>query len=130
MPDLDFSELDDLAADFGRLAEELVPHASAAVKLTAANVKAAWAGKLKGSRGLPQASRSIRYAMLTKSTSKISAEVRPRLGGQGSLVWAVEFGSLSTAPRNYGRNSAQENTDAFVDGINKAVAEAERAAGF
>jgi hypothetical protein len=130
MPDFDFSELDDLADDFGRISENLVPFASAAVKTTAADVKASWAGKLKGSRTLPQASRSIRYAMLTKSETKISAEVRPRLGGQGSLVWVREFGSLSTAPRLDGQNSAQENSDAFLDRITRAVADAERAAGF
>jgi len=125
----DASELDALVADFGRVPGTLGDFVHGGVKDTAQDVKTAWAGKLTGSRGLPRASKSISYLVLRRAGDEISAEVKPRLGGQGSLVWVTEFGSLSTAPRNYGRNSAQENTEAFVDRMTKAIADAQREAG-
>jgi hypothetical protein len=125
----DFSGLDDLAASLERVPGSLGESVHAGVKATAEDVKAAWAGKLAGSRGLARAGKSISYLILRRAGNEISAEVKPRLGGQGSLVWVPEFGSLSTAPRNYGRNSTQENTDAFVERISQAAADAERQAG-
>lgn len=132
MADFDFSELDKLAADLGEVPKGAGVFISKAVEVSARNVKDAWRSKLSGATALPGAARSIAYELkggYAIRGSTITAEVAPRLGGQGSLVFVTEFGALSTAPRGYGRASLQENTEDFVEGLAKAAEDAQRVAG-
>jgi hypothetical protein len=130
--DFDFGELDQLAADLGEVPKGAGLFIRKAVQVSAQNVRDTWRGKLKGSYGLPGATASIAYELkggYAIRGSTITAEVAPRLGGQGSLVFVTEFGALSTAPRGYGRAALQENTEDFVEGLAKAAEDAERASG-
>jgi len=132
MPDIDFSDIDKLAADLGEVPKGAGKFIAKAVEVNARKVKDAWRQKLTGATGLPRAAGSIAYEMrggYAIRGSTITADVKPRLGGQGSLVWVTEFGSLATAPRGYGRAALQENEQDMVDGLAKAVEDAQRAAG-
>lgn len=132
MPDFDFSEIEQLAADLGEVPKGAGAFISKATEVSARKVKDSWRKKLTGARYLPGAAASIAYAIKGGNAirgSTITAEVEPRLGGQGSLVWITEFGALATAPRGYGRAALQENQDDFVEGLLKAVEDAQRAAG-
>lgn len=132
MPDFDFSELDKLAGDLGEVPSGAGEFIRKAVTVSARNVKDSWRAKLKGSRGLPAAGASIEYELkggYAIRGSSITAEVKPRLGGQGSLVFVTEVGSLSTAPRGYGRRSLQENEEDFVKGLELALADAQKRVG-
>ena len=132
MPDFDFSELDKLASDLGEVPKGAGKYVSKAVEVSARKVKDSWRSKLSGARNLPAASRAIAYEIRGGQAirgSNITAEIAPRLGGQGSLVGIVEFGSPTLGPRGYGRAALQENQDDFVEGLLKAVEDAQRAAG-
>lgn len=132
MPTFDFSELDQLAADLGQVPEAAGSFVRKAITVSARNVKDSWRDKLSGAAGLPDAAGSIEYELRGGAAirmSTITAEIKPRLGGQGSLVFVTEFGALSTAPRGYGRSALQENTDDFVHGLEQAMEDAQRAVG-
>lgn len=132
MPDFDFSEIEKLAADLGEVPKGAGAFISKATEVSARKVKDSWRKKLTGARYLPRAAASIAYEIKGGQAirgSTITAEIAPRLGGQGSLVHIVEFGALATAPRGYGRAALQENQDDFVEGLLKAVEDAQRAAG-
>ena len=132
MPDFDFSEVDKLAADLGTVPKGAGQFVSKAVEVSARHVKDSWRKRLTGARQLPAAAASIAYEIRGGNAirgSEITAEVAPRLGGQGSLVGIVEFGSPTLAPRGYGRAALQENQEDFVQGLLTAVEDAQRAAG-
>jgi len=132
MPDLDFSEIDGLASDLGEVPKGAGTFIRKAVTVSARNVKDAWREKLRDSRGLPLASSSIAYELkggYAIRGSTITAEIAPRLGGQGSLVFITEFGSLATSPRGYGRAALQETQEDFADGLAKAIEDAQKAVG-
>jgi len=132
MPDFDFSALDQLAADLGEVPKGAGEFVRKAVTVAARNVKDAWRGKLQSSESFPRAAASIAYELkggYAIRGSTITAEIAPRLGGQGSLVFVTEFGSLATSPRGYGRAALQETQEDFVDGLAKALEDAQKAAG-
>lgn len=126
----DFSELDQLAADLGSIANGDGALVRKAVQVSAQRVRDAWNARLRGSSSFRggRVSYELRGGNAIRG-STITAEVAPRLGGRGSLVWVPEFGSLRTAPRGYGRTSLQENEDDFVRGLSQAVADAQAARG-
>ena len=132
MPDVDFSDLSKLAQDLGTLGKGGGEFVRKAVEVSARNVKDGWRGKLTGSEGLPHAARTIEYTLKGGNAirgTEIYAEIGPRLGGQGSLVWVPEFGSLATAPRGYGRSSLNEEAEGFQKGVDLAARDAEKAVG-
>ena len=132
MPDFDFSDLARLSADLGKVPPNAGKNVRQAVEVSARKVKDSWRGKLEGSPTLPGAARAIAYNLKGGEAirgSTISAEIEPRQGGQGSLVFVDEFGSLFTAPRGSGRAALEENADDFEKGLNKAIEDAEREAG-
>lgn len=128
----DFSEVAQLAADLGEVQKGTGEFVSKAVQVSARRVKDAWRARLSGSGTLPGAASSIAYELTGGNAirgSTITAEIKPRLGGQGSLVWVPEFGSLSTSPRGYGRASLEENADDFQKGIDMAIADGLKVGG-
>lgn len=131
MPDMDFSDVSKFVADLGEVPKGAGEFVRKAVEVSARNVKDGWKSKLNGSASLPGAARSIAYELKGGNAirgSEVYAEIAPRAGGQGSLVFVPEFGSLSTAPRGYGRAALEEEAAGFEKGIDQALADAERKA--
>jgi len=144
MPDsisFNFDEIYKLAADLGKVSANAGPKIVAATEVTARHVKDSWRQKLTGANYLPYAAKSISYDLGSTGQSLIReafnsgsfnlanavvAEIGPDLGGQGSLVGIVEYGSPTLAPRGYGAAALQENMDDFQKGLEKAVLDAER----
>jgi hypothetical protein len=139
--EFDFSEIQTLAADLGKVPANAGRHIVAAVEETAGDIKTDWRGKLDGARFLPGAAKSISYDLGSSGQSLIrealnsgagelanavTAEIGAKLGGQGSLVGIVEYGSPTLAPRGYGAAALKENEQKFAERLAKATLEAER----
>jgi hypothetical protein len=132
MSDLDFSQIDLLEASLGEIAAGGGVFAHKAVEVSARNVKDGWTKGLEGSETLPGAARAIEYRVFGGNAirgSEIWAEIAPRLGKQGSLVFVPELGSLNTAPRGHGRAALVAEAQGFADGLLRASEDAEKAAG-
>jgi hypothetical protein len=135
MPDgfeLDVSDLAKLAASFGEVPKGAGQNIRKAVEVSARNVKDEWRKRLDGSGSLGQATRSISYELKGGRAirgSQITAEIGAELGGQGSLVGIVEYGSPTLAPRGYGLRALEDTTEDFQRGLEKALEDAERKAG-
>lgn len=129
---IDFSALDKLAADLGEVPKNAGENVRKATEVSARKVKDEWRGKLRGARYLPAASRAINYDLKGGNAirgSQIEAEIGADLGGQGSLVGIVEYGSPTLAPRGYGLKALEDTAEDFQHGLEKALEDAERKAG-
>lgn len=130
--DFDFSEMDKLAADLGRVPDDAGPKIRQAVEVASRHIKDAWAEKLVGSERLEHAHRSITYDIGTNvsflrnavgsgpvdGANQIAAEIGPELGRtQGPIVGLVEFGTPHLSPRGYGHQSLRENEADFIKGL-------------
>lgn len=135
MPDgfeFDVSDLTKLAASFGEVPKGAGQNIRKAVEVSARNVKDEWRKRLDGSGSLGQATRSISYELKGGRAirgSQITAEIGAELGGQGSLVGIVEYGSPTLAPRGYGLRALEDTAEDFQRGLEKALEDAERKAG-
>jgi hypothetical protein len=123
---VDFSELDELVADFGKHLTATPQNVAKAVEVTARHVKDDWREPLSGSESLPGGAATVTYelkgaASLIAGRSAISAEIGPESRGQGPLVGMLEFGTPNTGPRGYGLEALRKNADDFERGIGKAV---------
>jgi hypothetical protein len=129
---IDFSALDKLAADLGEVPKNAGDNVRKATEVSARKVKDEWRSKLRGARYLPAASRAISYDIKGGRGirgSQIEAEIGANLGGQGSLVGIVEYGSPTLAPRGYGLKALEDTAEDFQRGLEKAIDDAERSAG-
>lgn len=131
---IDFSEIDQLAADLGEVPRNAGRKIAQAAEISGRNVKKAWADKLKGEPGLPHASRSITYDVTGTQAfgaSVIKVEIGAQRGRmQAPIVVVNEFGAPgnNTAPRGYGAAALLETAPDFEEGLLIATAEAERQA--
>jgi hypothetical protein len=129
---IDFSALDKLAADLGEVPKNAGQNVRKATEVSARKVKDAWKEKLVGARSLGQANRAISYDLKgggSLSGSRLEAEIGATLGGQGSLVGIVEYGSPTLSPRGYGLKALEDTAEDFQRGLEKALEDAERMAG-
>lgn len=133
--DIDFSDINQLAADLGKVPDNAGRKIRQAVEITARNVKKTWADKLKGEPGLPHGSRSITYDLSSTQAfgvSVLKAEIGAERGRmQAPIVVVNEFGAPgnNSAPRGYGAGALIENAPDLEEGLLIATAEAERQAG-
>lgn len=129
---IDFSEINQLAADLGTVPANAGRHIRQAVEISARNVKKAWADKLEGEPHAPHASRSITYDLATFSgfgASVLQAEIGAERGRlQAPIVTVLEFGAPgnNTAPKGYGAGALLETAPDFEEGLIKALADSER----
>ena len=138
---VDFSDLQTLAADIGKVPENAGPKIVDATSKTALSIKNDWGDKLAGAASLPDAARAIGYDMGSSGESlarearssgsgelanTVIATIGARLGGQGSLVGIVEFGSPTSGPRGYGAAALQENAEKFQELLAKALVDAQQ----
>lgn len=133
MPDFDFSEVDQLVADLGEVAENAGPNINKAVNVTSLLVKKAWQEPLKGSRTLPALPYAITYDVTTESVlgnSVIVSEIGFDKGrNQGALGNISEYGTPTITGRGYGLAALEANQKDFEKGLSIALEQAERAAG-
>lgn len=129
---IDFSDLAKLAADLGEVPKDAGDNVRKAIEVSARNIKDDWKGKLAGARQLGGAQRAITYDLKGGRGirgSQIEAEIGATLGGQGSLVGILEYGSPTLAPRGYGLKALEDTAEDFQRGLEKAIEDAERSAG-
>lgn len=137
---IDFSAIDKLAADLGKVPENAGRHITSAVEVTARDIKDSWKQKLEGSEYFAATPKSISYDLGTSGQSLLrealnsgagelanasTAEIGATLGGQGSLVGILEYGSPHLAPRGYGAAALKESEAKFAERLAKATLEAE-----
>jgi hypothetical protein len=134
--DFDFSEINQLAADLGSVADNAGPFIRSAVQFTATNVKRD-AAKAVGSsaKGWKPAAAAIDYdikAEAGQGGSNLTAEVGyNKEKGAGPLGSLREFGApgQQLAPHNDLANALESNQADFQKGLEIAVKDAERKAG-
>lgn len=125
--DFDFSDLTKLAADLRKAPPKAIPNIVQAVEVTARHVKDDWRKPLEGSEYVPGGARSVSYELkggASLRASAISAEIGPVVGGPGSLVGMLEYGTPNTGPRGFGSEALRKNQDDFERGILKAAEDA------
>jgi hypothetical protein len=128
----DFSEVLKLAADLGEVPDKAGPNIRKAVEVTARKIKDDWRNEVAGSNLAPGGESAISYDLRGGNAirgSEITAEIGPELGGAGSLVGLVEYGTATSGPRGYGAAALERNQEDFQKGLEIALEQAERAAG-
>lgn len=134
--DFDFTEIDQLAADLGQVGKNVGRFINSAVQFTSTEVKKAAAASVGGGpwKSLPH---SIDYEVTTFQGFGVSV-IKSDIGynkakGGGKLGNLREFGAPDSrnnlAPHNDLRNALEKNQKDFEKGLNKALEDAERAAG-
>lgn len=129
MPDsfsVDFSELNKFIADLGDVPLKLVPNVRKAVEVTARHVKDDWRKGAKRS-GLRKYAASIDYDMQLDTDGSIGAEIGPNLGRvQGSFGFVEDApGGVRSTPQHAGRKAAKANEADFIEGLIKAIGDAD-----
>ena len=124
--DFDFSELDKLAVDLGKVPDDAGKKIRQAVEVTSRHIKDSWAEKLTGENGVPHAPRSITYDITATAgaVSQIEAEIGAERGRlQAPIVTVLEFGAPGNnlAPRGYGHGALKDNEADFVKGLEIAT---------
>ena len=131
--DVDFSELDRLAADLGEIAHGSAKPVEKAIATTARKIRDSWKQESMGLAHAPAFPYSLSYDINRFGgfgASYISAEIGPDKGReQGALGNLIEFGSRNNAPMGLGHGALQRNEEDFVTGIEKAVADLMKASG-
>ncbi len=134
---IDASELHQLAADLGEVPNVAGRYIRQAVEVSARRVKDNWRDETKGIRGAPAAPFAIDYEVKTLQgfgVSVIQAEIGfDKAKNQGPLGNLIEFegdksGGLDSH-EGVGEAALERVQDDFEEGLAKATADAEHAAG-
>jgi|AntRauMFilla1563_2_1112583.scaffolds.fasta_scaffold00425_10 hypothetical protein len=122
--DFDFSQLNTLVADLGKVPAAVIPDVRKAVEVSARNIKDDWRAAAK--KANPKRARfypkTIDYDMQLNTNGVIGAEIGPKLGGQGSLGFLEEGGGgVRSAPQRNVDKALRLNLADFEKGILKAT---------
>lgn len=122
--DFDFSQLNTLVADLGKVRASVIPNVRKAVEVSARNIKEDWRAAAK--KANPNRARfypnTIDYDMQLNTNGVIGAEIGPKLGGQGSLGFLEEAGGgVRSAPQRNVDKALRLNLSDFEKGIVKAT---------
>ena len=129
--DADFSELMSLAADIEDAPKALPKYLRKALDVTSIKVKKDAQATVKGRKGLGHAAGAIDYEL--KGSSGAVSEMSSEIGyskdkGAGKLGNLIEYGAPNSgnqlAPSHDLGNALLGNEGDFVDGVEKAVADA------
>lgn len=128
--DVDFSEMDKLAADLADVPKSIGSFVRKAVEVTARNVRDDWRQNARGMGHAPAFPYSITYDLKGGSGargSEIDAEVGPDKGRlQGALGNLIEYGSVNNPPQGLGLGALQRNQEDFITGLVKAEEDARK----
>lgn len=120
----DFSELDSLVADLRGAGAEVRPFVRKALQVTAHKIRDEWRSSASR-RGLAAYGRSVGYDT-TEKAGTIEAEIGPTPGRRQASFGFVEDanGGVRSAPQHAGRDALKNNEPDFVDGLERAAADA------
>lgn len=130
MAEFDFSEIDQLAADLGEVADNAGPNIRKAIEVTALRIKKDWQEPLKGSATLPGLFYALSYdvdLLQGFGASVLKAEIGfdpDRF--QGRLDNISEFGTPTVTGRGFGLRALEKNQADFEKGLDIALEQAER----
>lgn len=131
---VDFSEVNQLAAQLGSVPANAGRYVRSAVEVSARNVKDSWRDDAKGQLGTPGFPASIDYEVQTAylfGQSVIQAEIGPNKsrGGQAKLGNLIEYGGASSGGLSSkigtGAAALERTQEDFVRGLSNALADAE-----
>lgn len=130
---MDFSEIDEIVADLGRVAATAGQYVRKAVEVAARNNKDDWRDFAKAEL-TPGSARKFPFSITYDITtfqgfglSIIQAEIGPdKDRPQGALGNLLEYGSVNNAPKSYGANALKANESDFQRGLAAALEDAER----
>jgi hypothetical protein len=130
----DFSELDRLAADLGKVADSIEPFLKSALNVTSLKVKRAAQTKVGRRRHFRQAARAITFDVEARRGGLFSDIGYDKRRGAGALLGnLVEYGAPNSpnalTPGHELASSLRENEADFVYGIERAEEDARRKAG-
>jgi len=129
----DFTEINALAADLGKVADNAGPNIRKAVEITSLLIKRDWQAPLKGSKTLPALPYALTYdvgAKLGLGGSTVESEIGFDRGRkQGQLGHISETGSPTIAGRGYGLAALAANRADFEKGLAIALEQAQKKAG-
>lgn len=133
---VDFSEVDRLAADLGRAPETLPKYLRIAIEVSARNVKDDARDAVRGRRHFRQAAAAIDYELVgfSGAASGMDAEIGYNKGiGSGRLGNLIEYGAPrsnnSLAPGSELQKALAKNRSDFERGVATAVSDALREVG-
>lgn len=130
----DFSELDRLAADLGKVADGIEPFVKAALSVSSLNIKRAAQAKVSARRHFKQAARAITFDVESRRGGFFSEIGYDKRRGAGALLGnLVEFGAPNSpnalTPGHELASSLRENQEDFIRGVERAEEDARRKAG-
>lgn len=130
----DFSELDKLAADLGRVADGVEPFVKSALNVSSLKIKRAAQSKVGARRHFKQAARAITFDVESRRGGFFSdIGYDKSRGGAALLGNLAEFGAPDSpnalTPGNELQTSLHENEADFVYGVERAVDDVMRKAG-
>jgi hypothetical protein len=130
----DFSELDRLAADLGKVADSIEPFVKSALNVTSLKVKRAAQAKVGRRRHFRQAAGAITFDVEARRGGFFSDIGYDKRRGAGALLGnLVEYGAPNSAnaltPGNELATSLRDHEADFVYGIERAEEDARRKAG-
>ena len=117
---VDFSELSQLAADLGDVPSRMRTNVRKAIEVTARHVRDDWRQPLQGSQSVSGGDKSVSYDIKSGSDGT-EAEIGPELGGIGSVVGMLEYGTPTVGPTGYGHAALQKNEADFIKGLEIAM---------
>lgn len=127
-------DLNSLARDLGEIPKATAPFVRKAIEVTARHVKDDWKKNATGASHLFPAPPSVTYDMKGGEGIRggtVEAEIGPEKGRkQSRFLGIVENGAPTTPAKKYGQRALASNADDFDKGLDKAIADGLKAAGF
>lgn len=127
--DIDFREINELAADLGQVASNAGQYVRTAQDKSSLAIKTAWAESVSGFPNAAAYPRAISYDFLAFQgfgSTVLTTEIGPDKGRrQGALGNLIEYGSVKNAPGNYGDAALQGEAAHFEQLLSEALARAE-----
>lgn len=131
---IDTSEFDRAIVELGRMPPAVMRRADQAGRANAQTVRDAWRDKVSGNEYAPRAPYSITYDRISGGSESFEYEIGPEkyIGRQGGVVLLLEYGAprKNLGARGYGLAALIENVDDLERGVQQALVDGARDAGF